>query len=174
MGDSGIVLTCFAWLITCIFFLQLGGYGNIDFELPHDPNPSKDCSTSGNVTCPTTQKTGTSFLRCVTGTALGAGLGAGVFLFFPPTTLPVIAAGLIAGAGIFFGCTHTGTLVREFLVGIVDVIVQSFGFMFQLLGLAVPFGFGAPWDGLLNAIIIYPPGIVLGFIGYKSIRGVGG
>lgn len=164
MGDSAVVFTATGWLVINAVLLSLAGFGNTIFTLPANPYTTE----SGNVTA--TSESGTvDTVFCAAGVIAGALVGGtgGALLGFGVGGIAGAAIGG-AAAGSLLGCNAVQDTV-VFLFGLVDVVLNFFGFLFELLAFQIP-----EIPIFLNALIVLPPGIALGFVALKTIRGAGG
>lgn len=163
MGDTEVVLSSLGYLVVVTTLLALAGFGESNvFELPSNPytitaaSQNTTTGTVDTVLCAAGVLAGT-----ITGGAAGALLGFGV---------GGIAGAALGGTflGAFLGCDKVQDTVI-FIIGLGEIILNFFGFLFQLLIFQIP-----EIPSWLNAIIILPPGIALAFVALKTIRGAGG
>lgn len=169
MGDSAIVFTSMAWLISNALLLSFMGFADYQIDFPSDPNR---VATDPNA--PATNQSGFKTFLCVAAPIAGGVFGGAGAAFLSFGTGAIVGAAIGAAAavvlieGTITGCS-TPTKIVRFVTGIVDYALNLFGFLFQLLTFQIP---RIPF--IMNALIVLPPGIALGYIGLKTIRGAGG
>lgn len=159
VNDAQIVIGGLGWLIVNALLLALAGFGGAVFELPSSPYWAEGGGSSGVVG-------ETSVVSCATLSAVGAATGGAVggLLGFG---VGGIAGSIFGGAllGSFFGCGQVQRAVT-FVLGLVDLVLNFFGFLFNLMVMNIP-----EIPKWLNAIIVLPPGAGLAYVGLKTIRG---
>lgn len=160
MGDSGTVLACMTWLIVTATLLGLAGFGTTTINVPSNPYEDSHASYSSSST--------SNNIWCILGVTAGAAAGGtgGFLLGFGVGA--IVGATLVGSAVGSLACSKVANTVR-LITNLVDIAINYLGFLFQLLLFQMP---RVPtW---LNALIVLPPGLTLGYIGLKGIRGVGG
>lgn len=164
MGDTEVVLTSMGYLVIVAVLLAMAGFAPATaIELPSNPYAAAPAGQN--------QTTGTaSTFWCVTGSIAGIAIGGtvGAVLGFGVGGIAGAAFGGFVAGSLIGGCQIVEDTV-SFLIGLVDLVLNFFGFLFQLLFFQIPEI--PPW---LNAIIILPPGIACGFVALRTIRGTGG
>lgn len=161
-GDAALALTGLSWLIVNSVLLALAGFGDVQYDMPSNPYRDEGLNvTTGQRTVNRIVCIGATAAGAIAGGAGGALLGFGV---------GAVAGAAIGGAfiGSLIGCEEVQQLALR-AIGLVELIFDYFGFLFQLLLFSVP---GIP--GFVNLIIVGPPAAMLAFVGLKTIRGAGG
>lgn len=88
----------------------------------------------------------------------------------PATDSPLLrVARCLSLTQLIDGLCEPAKRVVQFVVGLVDIVLGFFGFLFDLITFQVP-----RLPGYANLIIVGPAGAAMGFVGLKTVRGAGG
>lgn len=141
-------MTCISWLVAVTALLGIAGFGGIGLgAILHPTDPSQP--TSGG-TGSTTQANGIQQTLCA--------------LFLTPISLINFGSGSLCNK-----LAATAIAVYDTVDHLVVAVVGFFSILFQLNAMTIP---GIP--AFLQAMIVWPPEITLGYIGLKGFRGTGG